>query len=643
MTTGERRVDDDRGRRGLAVAFGEVASAHDVDAHRAEVIRRHRTNRRTRTIGARPGHGFALHRVAAAGAAPLERAGEENCRGRDLGPLPDTFDKALVKRCLECAVRVFRLRQRQRDERDVIALEPGIHPLQAQEAVGQESGRYEQYQRQRDLRHDQHRAGPRAPAIAGRPAIAGSQHSRRVRAGRLQRGNEPEHERAGKCDGDGDGRYCHVEADLFRAGRAVGQHRHEQGDRPSTGQQPGDPAGQAQDQAFGDQLTNEAPASRSERGSDGELALAARGTGEQQAGHVGARDEQHEADRTKQDEQRAAHVADDALAEWLEEDPAAAAGFREPARNVAGDRAQVRGRLRERHSRFEPGDCVEVPDVACFEEFALHVERGQRNRPRREHPRLGASRVIEAVRHDADDGVRHTVQAGALADRLWACAEVLAPELLAEDDHWFVRRRIGRAAERPAVQRRHAEHVEVAGGDDRAGDAHRVVAGRRHGDGVFAVTRECRQRPLSSGYVHEVAGRVVALRRLGATAPDLDYRLGVRVWQRPQEDAVDDAEDGGVGADAKREREDRHDGEAGVLDERPDRVANVVHHRCFSAIPRVRRVTEYATTVEVEGGPEGRQAAQRPRSLERSFTTIDSRRDRASMLPRRPPTATAWF
>ena len=202
-----------------------------------------------------------------------------------------------------------------------IALEPGIHPLQTQEAVGQESGRHEQYQRQRDLRHDQHRAGPRAPAIAGRPAIAGPQHSRGVRAGRLQRGNEPEHERARKCDCDGDGRHGQVKPDLFRAGRAVGQHRHEQRDRPSAGQQPGDSADEAQDQAFGDQLTNEAPASRSECGSDGELALATRGTGEQQAGHICARDEQHDADRTKQDEQRAAHVADDALAEWLEEDP----------------------------------------------------------------------------------------------------------------------------------------------------------------------------------------------------------------------------------------------------------------------------------------------------------------------------------
>ena len=45
---------------------------------------------------------------------------------------------------------------------------------------------------------------------------------------------------------------------------------------------------------------------------------------------------------------------------------------------------------------------------------------------------------------------------------------------------------------------------------------------------------------------------------------DVDQPVLVAVDERPQQHAADDAEDGGVGADAERQRED--DGEAQALD-----------------------------------------------------------------------------
>ncbi len=54
-------------------------------------------------------------------------------------------------------------------------------------------------------------------------------------------------------------------------------------------------------------------------------------------------------------------------------------------------------------------------------------------------------------------------------------------------------------------------------------------------------------------------------------------RSGVRVRQRAEEDGVDDAEDGGVGADAEREGEDGHEREAGRFAELAESEAEVVH------------------------------------------------------------------
>ena len=62
----------------------------------------------------------------------------------------------------------------------------------------------------------------------------------------------------------------------------------------------------------------------------------------------------------------------------------------------------------------------------------------------------------------------------------------------------------------------------------------------------------------------------------------------IRVGKRPQEDAVDDAEDRGVGADAERQRRHGDGGEAGVRGEAAQSVADVLqqclHHSLLSAV-----------------------------------------------------------
>jgi hypothetical protein len=57
---------------------------------------------------------------------------------------------------------------------------------------------------------------------------------------------------------------------------------------------------------------------------------------------------------------------------------------------------------------------------------------------------------------------------------------------------------------------------------------------------------------------------------------DQPIRFGIR--QRPQQDRVDDRENGRVGADREGEREDGDGAESGILEERAQRVGQILAH-----------------------------------------------------------------
>ena len=63
--------------------------------------------------------------------------------------------------------------------------------------------------------------------------------------------------------------------------------------------------------------------------------------------------------------------------------------------------------------------------------------------------------------------------------------------------------------------------------------------------------------------------------------------VGVRIWQRPKKNCVDDAEDRGVRADSERERHDRHRREARIFAQLPQCESKIIHNE---APPRDRRV-----------------------------------------------------
>ena len=64
-------------------------------------------------------------------------------------------------------------------------------------------------------------------------------------------------------------------------------------------QQAQEASGDGEQDTFGEQLADDAGAAGSQGGADGKLALAACGAHQQQIGHVGAGDQQHQADRAQ--------------------------------------------------------------------------------------------------------------------------------------------------------------------------------------------------------------------------------------------------------------------------------------------------------------------------------------------------------
>ena len=62
--------------------------------------------------------------------------------------------------------------------------------------------------------------------------------------------------------------------------------------------------------------------------------------------------------------------------------------------------------------------------------------------------------------------------------------------------------------------------------------------------------------------------------------------VGIGPRQRPQQHGVDDAEDRGVGADAERQREDRHRGEARIARERAGAETQILSEKRRMAMVR---------------------------------------------------------
>src|SRR5688572_25770861 len=183
------------------------------------------------------------------------------------------------------------------------------------------------------------------------------------------------------------------------------------------------------------------------------------------------------------------------------------------------------------------------------------------------------SRTWEARWRHAGNREDVPVQTDLVTDDVGPAGEARPPQLAADDDDrmptWG--HIVGGRKESPAVGSE-TEHVEKVAADQIAEGAIRAVAGIQ-ADGE---SRPCRH---AVEQVSTVAKRGVHRIREGTAvllALHVDQSIAIGYWQALQQCGVDDAKDGGVGADAERECQDRRERDGWLLPQRAGGIAEVL-------------------------------------------------------------------
>jgi hypothetical protein len=330
-------------------------------------------------------------------------------------------------------------------------------------------------------------------------------------------------------------------------------------------------------QAFRQQLTDDARATGAERSAHGQLAPSRHRPRQLQVAEIGAGDQEDREHACHDHRERGRRLGVPGLVEHRrsrEAHAASGATGHKPGQHEL----ERRYRSPPRRRIGEASDKSHTAVVGIREEFAVELPvwhqlriRGQRYPHRRcpRHRRVGGARS----RHP-DDLERHVVQPDGLPEYIGGPTEAIAPESVADDGHRHGRRQIIIVEAQSASERhRHAQRVEIVAAHDsrRNGSIDPVEAEALHafGDG----------HQIDGG--HLIVQEPVLRRRRARPPspmclPEHDDDL-IRIGQRPrtEEHAVGDAEDAGVETHAERERDQGRERERRRLAQAAGGVAEV--------------------------------------------------------------------
>ena len=207
----------------------------------------------------------------------------------------------------------------------------------------------------------------------------------------------------------------------------------------------------------------------------------------------------------------------------------------------------------------------------------MNHEGSPRFTKRQRNPKLKPFWILKARRKYAHDGVTLLVQRDRPAQHVRVAAKSALPEAVSENGRPGAVRRVlfpGEVAShgRPDAEQWKKIRRHCAGHDSfrRSGPCESHVAATVGGDA---------RRRLALGFDFNERG--AANEGAGAARPvcaQLHQLAGFGIGQRPEQDGIDHAEDGGVRADAQREREHGDRGEAGILQQQTEGVAKIVKH-----------------------------------------------------------------
>jgi hypothetical protein len=566
-------VDHDDHRFVVAVGGGEVAAGEEADAEGLEVSWQNRGHACTR-MATRFGDGLAFDDEAVA--VVETEGGKRGANGDalDAGNGGEAIVEPTEEGVASRSRRDIGSAQADVGGEEILRAPAGVALRDALQAADEEGRADEQDEREGDLGDDEGVADAVLRARCSGAAGALLQGVRDVGAR-----SEPSREEAKADTGeDGgeqrEGEDANIEGDGQAGGFAEAEGATDEVVGPEREHEAKGAADQREDEALGQDELDQFPA-RGAEGRANRVLAAARGVaGKLKVGQVGAGDEKDEAGESEdQDGNRATGTVLRAGIEAHEPEAAILVRGGIGKREAVGESGHRSLRGGEWYGGLEARDDGEVGVLAIGGRDIGQCERAPGGDFAEEHG------VVEAGRHDADDGDGLAIDPERAAEDAGIRTEALEPGGVGKNDDSVVAGAVFFGRERAAQGRSRAEEREKIGGDEKAAQAVGGLArladveiGAAHGGGLL-------EHGVLRAVIEEVGGRVCVALAGGGGAEETDDALGLGIRRRVEEQGVEDAERAGVGSDAERQREDRDAREAGGFREGAEGEAQIGHGR----------------------------------------------------------------
>ena len=449
-------------------------------------------------------------------------------------------------------------------------------------------------------------------------------------AGRLPRRHQAEDQARGQGDGKGEEKHPPVGRRAQAAACLLEGERAEQGGAdPGREHEAGGASERSEEKALHQELAHDVAATSPQGQAHRDLPLAGGCARQQEIGDVGARDQENEADHPGEHEKGGRELLTErgqpAKArqdlDLLGQETLAEAGRR------AGDLGDLvlvdltiehlqagRG-LNDRDARLEASHDVQPHESSILELVPGGSDGGFHGQGDIEVGRRAHLDPVKGRRGDAHDREGVAVELEQVPDDTRISSEPALPVAVVEHGH---RARVGLmvvlGTQGAADRRPHPEDVEEVAGDDFPERSLGLTLGfETQGHGKAGQDAREDLVLVAKVPVHGIRERLVGEERalVGARAVEQHQLLGAGHGQEPQEDLIQQGEDRGVGADAQTQRGHHQQGEARILGQHPDGVAQVLDEsfhgssveptsRARAGTDRVRRSGRlYAWTLQI--------------------------------------------
>ena len=191
------------------------------------------------------------------------------------------------------------------------------------------------------------------------------------------------------------------------------------------------------------------------------------------------------------------------------------------------------------------------------------------------------ARIGERSGHHADHLGRHAVERDHATKDRRITTESRLPVTVRQHDYPSSLRSVLFRSERTAERWLHPEQGKEAAADCGCRDSLGVGARRADGGGAHLIGGHLTDRAGMISVIDVLGIRQDELRKVESafgieSPPDRNQALGFRKRQRFQHDAVDHAEDGGVGADTDRERQHDEDRKRRLPAQQSQRIPRIL-------------------------------------------------------------------